>query len=156
MRAIITRNMTVANAKGEAETFEANDEPVTIDDVGTFNRLNRAGAAIVAPGGEDGSAETLAPRPVGVGEMTVTHDANGKPAAGGGVERIEAGGSGHGEGFSAGNGGDGIETGKAETVDIDKLNKADLSAYATEHGIAFDEADTKAVILEKVKASSKV
>jgi hypothetical protein len=47
MEALITRNMTVANAKGEAETFEKSDEPITIDDVETFRRLNRAGAAIV-------------------------------------------------------------------------------------------------------------
>lgn len=47
MKALILRNMTVANAKGEAQAFEKSDVPVTIDDVETYRRLNRAGAAVV-------------------------------------------------------------------------------------------------------------
>jgi hypothetical protein len=71
MEAIITRNMTVANAKGEAEAFEASTKPITLD-VDTYRRLNRAGAATVyrndrfsgatiadADGIETGKAETV-------------------------------------------------------------------------------------------------
>ncbi|MGO8269256.1 hypothetical protein ACC862_24140 [Rhizobium ruizarguesonis] len=71
MEAIITRNMTVANAKGEAEAFEASDKPITID-ADTYRRLNRASAAVVyvpegaavptiadADGIEGGTAETV-------------------------------------------------------------------------------------------------
>jgi hypothetical protein len=46
MEALITRNMTVANAKGEAEAFEKSDIPVTLD-AETYRRLNRAEAAVV-------------------------------------------------------------------------------------------------------------
>jgi hypothetical protein len=56
MKAIITRNMTVTNAKGEAEAFEKGETPIELD-VDTYRRLNRAGAAVVhidnEPTGED-------------------------------------------------------------------------------------------------------
>ena len=47
MKAVITRDMVVANAKGEAEQFRKGDKPVEVD-VDTYRRLNRAGAAVAA------------------------------------------------------------------------------------------------------------
>jgi hypothetical protein len=46
MKAIITRNMNVMNAGGENEAYLKSPKPVELD-IGTYQRLNRAGAAIL-------------------------------------------------------------------------------------------------------------
>lgn len=38
-----------------------------------------------------------------------------------------------------------------ETKSLDKMNKAELQAYAKEKGVALDDADTKADIIAKIK-----
>lgn len=46
MKAIITRNMNVMNAEGQNEAYLKSPNPVDLD-IGTYQRLNRAGAAIL-------------------------------------------------------------------------------------------------------------
>lgn len=44
----------------------------------------------------------------------------------------------------------------ADEIDFDKLKKDDLVAVANEHGIEIDDSDTKAQIIEKLKAPKPV
>lgn len=42
-----------------------------------------------------------------------------------------------------------------ETKSLDKMNKAELQAYAKEKGIALDDADTKEKIIAKIKEAEE-
>lgn len=116
--------------------------------------------------------KNLTVKPMGFGATIILPDAVGTLPQGYGKDHptvkyylsrnwIKVVGSDNGNGGAAAavNVGVGINGAPAENTDsgqnkpIDRMNKEELQALATERGVAFVETDTKAMIIEKIRAA---
>ncbi|MCB5201701.1 hypothetical protein LH464_04310 [Neorhizobium sp. T786] len=137
MQVQITRKMTVANDRGEAETFEPTGEGKFREDisVSTYQRLNRAGAAVIF----------VDPDGAGSGGPNMTTDA----------ETATATDSQNGIGFvrSGDDNGsdDGEAKGKPTDAELEAMTKDQLSEFAATNGYTVDASKKKADIIADLK-----
>lgn len=154
MKVQITRTMTVANANGEAETFEPTGEGKFRDDIdiGTYQRLNRAGAAVIHV--EDGDeAEEKHPNMTTDAETATASDStNGvyDPLSKEARElRGDTGTDGNGDEGQDGNSGE--TKGVKSDEELNAMTKAELEAFAKDNDYEFDPSKKKDEMIADLK-----